>query len=176
MVTVFELPSVFAGNDDTIYRTETKLLEGATSANSYHWTPSEGLSDSTILTPVAMPLKTTDYILTAIDGNGCIARDTVRIVVIVKNLLLVPNAFSPNQDGRNDLFRIIRHLNIKKLIEFKVFNRWGQLLWETTDINAGWDGTYKGEPQPVEVYQYYIKALNWDGEYIIKKDNLSLVR
>jgi gliding motility-associated-like protein len=175
-ITVYQLPVVNAGDDDTIYRTETTVLAGSGTGIDFYWSPAAGLDDSTSRTPVASPLHTTDYVLTVIDGNNCIARDTVQVFVIVKNLLLVPNAFSPNRDGRNDIFRIIRHLNVMKLLEFRVFNRWGQLMWETNDLNAGWDGTFKGEPQPVEVYQFYIKAINWDSEYMIEKGNVTLVR
>lgn len=175
-ITVFALPEVNAGPDDTIYRGETIILSGYTSTTQYYWSPATALNDSTLLTPTAGPHQSIRYILTAIDENNCIAQDTVIITVEVKNLLLVPSAFSPNGDGRNDLFRILRHLNIARLLEFRVFNRWGQLLWETNDLNAGWDGTYKGAPQPAEVYQYYIKALNWDGQYVIEKGNVTLLR
>jgi gliding motility-associated-like protein len=175
-ITVYTLPAVNAGPDDTTFRTEPITLFGSGTAADYYWSPGYWLSDSTSLTPSASPIFTTHYVLTMIDGNNCINRDTMQLFIIVRNLVVVPNAFTPNRDGHNDVFRIIRHLNIRALVGFRIFNRWGQLVFETTDLNAGWDGTFKGEPQPMEVYQYFVKALNWDGEYIIEKGNVTLVR
>jgi gliding motility-associated-like protein len=175
-VTVFTLPAVNAGEDDTIFRTESVTLNGSGSAADHYWTPGFWLSDSTLKTPSASPIFTTDYVLTMIDGNNCINRDTMNLFVIVRNLIVLPNAFSPNRDGHNDVFRIIRHLNVQALVGFRIFNRWGQMVFETNDINAGWDGTFRGEPQPMEVYQYVVKAMNWDGEYMIEKGNVTLVR
>ncbi len=174
-VEVFQLPFVNAGIDDTIYRSESTVLNGS-AGYDFFWTPGISLSDSTSRAPTASPLNTTDYILTVTDFNGCVNRDTVQIFVIVRTLLVVPTAFSPNNDGRNDRFRIIRALNIAKLEGLRVFNRWGQLVWETNDLNGWWDGTFKGEPAPAEVYTYYAKAITYDGEFIIEKGNLTLVR
>jgi gliding motility-associated-like protein len=175
-ITVYTLPTVNAGEDDTIFRTETTTLTGIGNGVEFYWSPPFWLSDSASRTPTASPINTTNYILTMVDGNNCKARDTVQIFVIVRNLIVIPNAFTPNRDGHNDVFRIIRHLNVRALVGFKIFNRWGQLVFETNDIEAGWDGTFKGEPQPMEVYQYFVKALNWDGEYILEKGNVTLVR
>ena len=90
--------------------------------------------------------------------------------------MLVPNAFSPNDDGHNDIFRIIRYLNVEELLDFKVFNRWGQLIFETNDLRQGWDGTFKDVPQELGVYAYVIRVLNRDGEKITKGGNVTLVR
>lgn len=72
------------------------------------------------------------------------------------NTLLIPNAFTPNNDGYNDVFKIDNFTD-QKLIEFKVFNRWGTILFQTTDPNVGWDGTYRGRQQPLGVYGYVIR-------------------
>jgi gliding motility-associated-like protein len=96
--------------------------------------------------------------------------------VEVVNLIEIPTAFSPNYDGVNDIYRILKTLNIQEIDFFKIFNRWGQVVFETNDIRQGWDGTVYGEPQDMGVYAYIIKALNRDGETIVKDGSVTLVR
>jgi gliding motility-associated-like protein len=90
------------------------------------------------------------------------------------NFLYVPNIFSPNMDGKNDVF-YVRSRNIAEL-EFLVFNRWGELVFETNDMNTGWNGMYKGKSCDPDVFTYYIKALFEDGTEQIKKGSITLVR
>ena len=174
-ITVFDLPVAYAGVDDTVYRADSTLLIGS-GGLEYLWQPSYGLRDSTSNTVYARPFFTTEYILQVSDENNCKDTDTVTVFVDATTLLLLPTAFSPNNDGVNDVFRILRALNIYKLLEFRVFNRWGVMVFETNDIRTGWDGTFKGEPQPVEVYQFFARATTYDGEIIIEKGNVTLVR
>jgi gliding motility-associated-like protein len=115
-------------------------------------------------------------VLTSVSEYNCVNSDSVTIFVEVVNLLVVPNAFSPNNDGHNDLFRILRTLNVEQLLEFKVFNRWGQLIFETNDIRQGWDGTFNGVTQELGVYAFVIQVLNRDGEKIVKGGNVTLVK
>lgn len=175
-VTVRPLPVVYAGVDDSMIRDEFIYLNGNADGVTNFWTPSAGLEDSASFTTRASPFNTTDYVLNSISEYGCIARDSVRIFVEVVNLMLVPNAFSPNDDGHNDIFRIIRYLNVEELLDFKVFNRWGQLIFETNDLRQGWDGTFQDVPQELGVYAYVIRVLNRDGEKITKGGNVTLVR
>jgi len=175
-VTIRPLPAAYAGIDDSMIRDEFVFLNGSANGITNLWTPSAGLEDSTSLTTRASPFNTTNYRLTAVSEYGCVKTDTVTIFVEVVNLLVVPTAFSPNNDGTNDLFRILRVLNVQQLLDFKVFNRWGQLLFETTDLNQGWDGTYNGVTQELGVYAYVIRVLNRDGEKIVKGGNVTLVK
>jgi gliding motility-associated-like protein len=89
--------------------------------------------------------------------------------------LLIPNAFSPNGDGQNDIFRIA-NITDEKLIDFKVFNRWGTILFRTTDPKQGWDGTNKGQAQPVGVYGYVIRIGYPDGYVETYKGTVTLIR
>lgn len=175
-VTIRPLPDVYAGVDDSMIRDESVLLSGTATGVTSFWTPSAGLEDSASLTTRASPLNTTNYVLNTVSEYNCLASDTVTIFVEVVNLLVVPSAFSPNNDGTNDLFRILRVLNVQELLDFKVFNRWGQLLFETTDIHRGWDGTFNGVTQELGVYAYVIRVLNRDGEKIVKGGNVTLVK
>lgn len=89
--------------------------------------------------------------------------------------LLVPNAFSPNSDGMNDVFRITNLAN-EKLIDFKVFNRWGTILFRSTDPKEGWDGNYKGQAQAMGVYGYVIRIGYSDGTVDTYKGTVTLLR
>lgn len=174
-IIVYPLPIAYAGIDDTIYRADSLLLI-ANGGIEYSWSPGNSLSDSTASNTYAKPFNTTSYIVTVTDVNSCKNTDTVIVFIDATTLLLLPTAFSPNQDGVNDRFRILRGLNILKLLEFKVFNRWGQLVFETNNMNAGWDGFFKGETAEIGVYQFFAKAITYDGNIIIEKGNVTLLR
>lgn len=92
-----------------------------------------------------------------------------------KKGLLIPNAFSPNGDGRNDLFEILNFDN-QTLIEFKVFNRWGTVVFKTENPKKGWDGTYKNILQPVGTYGYVIRILYPEGIEETYKGTVTLIR
>jgi gliding motility-associated-like protein len=96
--------------------------------------------------------------------------------VEVRTLILVPNAFTPNQDGLNDVFRIIRTLNIERVYDVFVFNRWGQKVFEGRNSTDFWDGTFNGQPQGLGVYVYVIRALTRDGDEITETGNVTLLR
>ena len=87
----------------------------------------------------------------------------------------MPNAFSPNGDGLND-FIGLRSRGIEELERFLIFNRWGQLIFESNDINATWDGTFKGKPQEVGVYLFYVQARKFLGGEFFVKGNITLIR
>ena len=80
------------------------------------------------------------------------------VTVIGKTVLLLPTGFSPNGDGVNDLFGIIKYLNIEKLNRFDIYDRWGEKVFTTQDINAKWDGTYNGEKLPIGAFVWYVNA------------------
>jgi gliding motility-associated-like protein len=98
----------------------------------------------------------------------------VRVVEFPEGIIDIPNAFSPNSDNSNDeLFVIgagITEMNLK------IFNRWGELVFETEDQTIGWDGTYKGEPQELDVYVYTLNAVLDTGDKVSKKGNITLLR
>lgn len=89
--------------------------------------------------------------------------------------LLIPNAFTPNNDGQNDIFKI-KNITDERLIDFKVFNRWGTILFRTTDPGAGWDGTYRGQPQSIGVYGYVIQIGYSDGYVETYKGTVTLIK
>ena len=98
------------------------------------------------------------------------------ITVISLNLLDLPTAFSPNNDGVNDVFRIARWLNVERIDEFAVYNRWGQKVFSTNNIEDGWNGTVKNEKADMGVYMWMVTGLTKDGKDILEKGNVTLLR
>jgi gliding motility-associated-like protein len=175
-VELLPLPTVNAGNDTLIYRDTPGYLNGSTDGIEYYWSPSTYLEDYQALYTKAEVPKTQAYVLFARNDFGCSNQDTVLIFVETRTILMLPTGFSPNGDGVNDVFKIVRHLNIDKLKDFSVFNRWGEMIFTTTNINEGWNGTYKNREQELGVYVWQVVALTQDAEEIVRKGNVTLVR
>jgi gliding motility-associated-like protein len=144
---------------------------------SYLWSPTTGLSCITCPDPVAQPLVNTTYSVIITDDAGCFeVTSTYDLDIRPITTIDVPTAFTPNGDGENDVI-YVNGFGIKKLIEFKIYNRWGQLLFETSDITKGWDGYYKGELQNVETYVYFASVETWlNGEILTKKGSFNIIR
>lgn len=171
------LPSVDAGPDTTIYRDTYVDLNGTTDGIQYFWNPSTWLDDPMNLTTRAEPRETQWYELFAINQWGCSNKDSVLITVDYHTEMDIPTGFSPNGDGVNDEFRIVRWLNVGKLLQFSVFNRWGQQVFSTTNIDQGWDGTVNGRSKAdMGVYVWFVRAQTADGKQIVQKGNVTLLR
>jgi len=166
-----------AGPKDTSVVLGETLLLNATGGSSYLWSPSNWLNNPNIQNPVALPQNNIQYIVTAISNPGnCIGRDTISVKVFkVDPDMYVPNAFTPNGDGNNDVLRPIL-LGMKSLRYFRVYNRWGNLLFSTSDISKGWDGTYGGKPQDPATYVWMAEGVNYKGDTKFKKGTAILIR
>jgi gliding motility-associated-like protein len=175
-VTVNLLPPVNAGSDFTMYKGVCLQMAGS-GALTYLWTPPTYLSDSSIADPLicATAIDTVTYYLLGTDGNGCESIDSVTVEIIGVPEVSVPTAFTPNGDGINDDFRIIKTHNFL-LGRLQVFNRWGQLMFESSDINEGWDGTTGGVPQPIGTFVFVIKGTDFMGVPVVKDGNVTLLR
>lgn len=168
------LPDANAGQDVTILLGDTTQLF-ATGGVSYSWFPTNGLTNPNISNPFASPQQTTTYTVTVTSLDGCTSTDTVIVNVHDEPTVYLPNAFSPNGDDHNDVLHII-HFGIFKLGSFAIYNRWGQKVFETSDINEGWDGTFEGLPQEVGVYVYFIEGAGYNGVNVSLKGNITLIR
>ena len=113
--------------------------------------------------------------LIASNSGGCADSITKDVYISPYDFVKLPSAFSPNQDGRNETFGILSAGNIE-LIEFKIFNRWGNLVFKTSDIEEAWDGKRRGEDQNAGTYVYYVKWLKSSGEVNEIKGNMTLLR
>ena len=140
---------------------------------NYNWVPASGLSCANCPNPSASPAVTTTYTLTVSSDSGCSASTTITIEVSC-GTVFVPEAFSPNGDGQND-YLYVRGDCIKD-VDFIVFDRWGNKVFETTDKSIPWNGMYKGEVMNTGSYVYSLSATMYDGSSVTKKGNVTLVR
>jgi gliding motility-associated-like protein len=155
LVTVNPTPTLNVGNDTVISPGQHILMNPSISGiiASYEWIPATYLDNPAIARPTATPVTSTTYRLTITTAEGCQASG--KITIVIYHPLKMPNAFTPNGDGRDDIFRI-PPVTIQKIQSFSVFNRWGQLIFHTMDNSAGWDGNYNGQPQPMGTYVWLI--------------------
>ncbi|MBL4654665.1 MAG: gliding motility-associated C-terminal domain-containing protein [Bacteroidia bacterium] len=173
-VDYYFLPSTDAGKDTIINLGESGQLRGV-GADIYLWSPAELLNTANIADPIATPIDSITYFyLLGTTNEGCEKWDTV-LVNAKSPQIVIPTAFSPNGDKNNDEIYLIP-LNITKLIELKIYNRWGQVVFETNDLTQGWDGNFKGEPQEIGTYAYYYIAETVTGQKKTGKGNIALLR
>ncbi len=167
---------VDAGEEVTIYPGESVNLIAEGNCSFFNWFPPSGLSSTAVMNPVASPTVTTKYVVTAQTENGCPTSDSVIVKVSTESLLDLPNAFSPGSGTSvNDLLQLKKR-GIVTLNSWKMFNRWGELVFSTEDIDAGWDGRYNGKPQPLGVYVYFLEATTSAGKKFYKQGNVTLIR
>ncbi len=139
------------------------------------WTPTAEFPGQTNVSQTFVIVKDEMYTVVGRSADGCM--DTASILINIKATdtdFYIPNAFSPNNDGKNDLFMI--YGSAIKNIELRVFNQWGELLYETYDKSKGWDGTFKGRMQPVGPYPFGVKVTFLDGKVISKRGSVNLIR
>jgi len=171
--TVKPSPVATASNDTSIIIGAPVQLN-ASGGVSYQWVPSTYLNYSNISNPVSTPLNNISYVVIVSDTNGCSAKDTVNIIVDGSTDLFVPTAFAPDGNQLNQIL-YVRGKGIKD-IEFVIYDRWGEKVFETNDIKQGWDGTFKGAKLSTAVFVYYVKATYFSGENIEKKGDVTLIR
>jgi gliding motility-associated-like protein len=147
----------------------------ATGAVRYTWTDGVSVIDRTASRISVAPAATTVYTVWGTGSNGCVSEDSIQVNVAKGGLNgLVPDAFTPNNDGKNDCFGV-KTWGYSKDFKFSVFNRWGVLMFETTDPNRCWDGTYKGVQQKSDTYVYQINATTLCGS-VSQKGTVVLIR
>ena len=156
----------------------TVTLFGSPSGlSSYQWTPETGLNAPTNQQTEAIIDEDIIYTLTVSDGI-CTREDTVEIkvfeIICEDPFVFIPNAFSPNGDGYNDVL-YVRGLYIEKVI-FRIFDRWGEMVFESQDVSQGWDGVFRDSPLQPDVYDYYLDVTCIGGLKSIVKGNVTLMR
>lgn len=164
---------IYLEDSVTLYPGENYPIQLQTNCQHFFWTPSGGLSGKYLSNPTASPEISTKYVVTGRTEWGCVTKDSISINIADDAVLNIPNAFAPG--SVNSTFRVARR-GIAHLITFRIYDRWGVVVYEGKDIDAGWDGTYKGVPQPIGVYVYEITAQTVKGKIINKTGNLTLLR
>ena len=174
-VTVLQPQQVFAGNDTIILLNQSVNLNATGVVNgTYTWTPPVDLTCTTCPNPTATPEETITYTIIASDTNGCRTTDNITIIVDFDNVIFVPNIFSPNGDGANDIL-FVRGKGVAQL-KFFVYDRWGEKVFETTSLDIGWDGTFRGKDMNKAVFVYYLEATFIDGKEVTQKGDITLIK
>jgi gliding motility-associated-like protein len=173
-ITVNPYPIANACCAATIHIGESASLNGF-GGGTYVWSPAGSVSCPTCQSTEASPLTTTTFLLTVTGPGGCISTDTVTVTVdAVCGEVFVANVFSPNGDNVNDVLHVLG--NCISILDFTVYDRWGKIIFETTDKKIGWDGTYNGSEVNEGVYMYILKATLYNRQTVEKKGNVTVIR
>lgn len=174
-VDVLPKPVVNAWPDTAVYRYEPVNIYADGDGVSFEWWPSTDIADPNSNNTIIYPSETDSYIVTATGENGCTNTDTISIVVWFRcNRFGIPNAFTPNNDGLNDAFRIVS-FGDDAIENFSIYNRWGEVVFNTADITMAWDGNSLGKPQETGVYMYLIN-LYCEGQQQTLTGTVTLLR
>ena len=184
-LTVYPIPKIDILNGDVITLMVGKTVKLNTKSSpdvtNWRWMPGNSLSCTTCPEPNANPTQNIIYTVLASNDGNCIARDQVTINLICDNAnIYIPNTFSPNDDGTNDIF-YARGTGLYTIKTIRIFNRWGQLLFEKTNVNPnnpsqGWNGTHNGIKVQPDVYVYVMEAVCDNNTIVPIKGNVTLLR
>jgi len=176
-VIVNPLPYILVNEDTTINVGGSVQLEAQTLFGAI-WDPTQFLSCYDCNDPIASPIVPTTYCATVVNGFGCVASDCITINIdTLCNEIFLPNVFNPAAGGHtaNDCFRIFGADCITQM-SLTIYNRWGEKVYESSDKNACWDGTFRGQDQNTGVFIYYLNARTVYGETINRQGNVTLLR
>jgi gliding motility-associated-like protein len=173
LITVNPGPNLIVSRDTSICAGGSVQLF-VSGGNSYLWSPSAGLSNTSISDPIAKPDLTTTYTVVSKGVNGCDASEEIKVFVSSKGRVFIPNAFTPNGDGLNDCFGIHGSQGAQSF-ELAIYNRFGERVFYANDPNSCWNGIFKGNPQPSGTFVYYLKMQSACG-LVNEKGTISLLR
>ncbi len=176
---ILQLPA-----DITIELGDSAIIESSVNVSdsiSYSWSPPTDLSCPTCPITYASPTEDVLYTLTVIDSSGCIVREDILVKVDRNRNIFIPNVFSPNYDGTNDVFMIYSGNGVGEILSFTIFDRWGEQIFEAksfqpNDPAFGWDGTFKGKDMGPAVFVYLVEVAFLDGKKITYKGDVTLVK
>lgn len=182
LVTVIPEVIVNPGNDTVVVVNEPLALHASSTDSalvSFVWSPGDWLNDPLISDPVATITSAIDsitYLVTATTPQGCTGSGKIRVIVYsTLPDIFMPNAFTPNGDGKNDIYRPIL-VGMSSLDYFRIFNRWGQEVYATKQNGAGWDGTLSGRRQETGTFVYMVQGKDYTGKVHFKKGTFILIR
>lgn len=178
LVKVIPRVRAFAGNDTMIVVGQPLQLQ-ATGGARYTWSPDIGISNRSVANPIVQFGEGVDsilYTVRAYTPEGCYGDDNIMVRLLsISPDILVPSGFTPNGDGKNDILKPII-AGIKKLNSFRIYNRWGELLYSTSEAGKGWDGTYGGVEQAAGTYVYVASAINYLDQPVERRGTVVLIR
>ncbi len=171
--------NVWSDTNNVYPGTEVHVFANDSNIFNYQWYPL-GVSGGNSSNITVYPTSTQTYTVYAWDSNGCASVDSITIrvreIVCGEPYIYIPNAFSPNGDGKNDILYVYANPALVKNMHLMIFDRWGELIFETTDLNHGWDGTFKGKILDPAVFVYYLEVTCINDEKFIKKGNITLLK
>lgn len=156
-------------------RNQPARLQARNFGTEYSWSPGTGLSSTMIATPVFRYDQSLEYLITIRTSANCVTVDTQLVRVFKSIDILLPNAFTPNNDGLNDKLEFFL-IGIDQFKFLRIFNRWGQLVFETNNEKNFWTGTRNGAQQPSDVYVWVAEGIGVDGSLITRKGLVTLIR
>ncbi|PUZ27399.1 gliding motility-associated C-terminal domain-containing protein [Chitinophaga costaii] len=174
VIKVISQQEVIAGSSVPI------LVQASSDVTSVSWFPPDGLSCTDCLTPTVTPTRSGGYTITASNNYGCIDMEQVNFKLVCNGAAFLPNTFTPNGDGMNDVF-YIRGKGVRVVKSFRIFNRLGQVMFTREnfpieDPAFGWDGRYAGQPLSPDVFIYYAELICETGEKFEMKGSIMIVR
>ncbi len=168
----------FAGNDTVVVANQPLQLN-ATGGSVYQWSPAFGMTNPNIADPIitlGTEIGTLRYVVRVSVPEGCYATDDINVKVFKTGPeIFIPTAFTPNSDGRNDVLKPLA-VGMKSVEYFRIYNRWGQMLYSTSEQGQGWDGTFGGMPQASGTYVFSVSATDYLDKKIVKKGTVVLIR
>lgn len=166
-----------AGKDTIVARGQPLQLQSEWTNDrvQYAWSPATGLNNPYIPNPIAVLQKDQTFRLTLTSPEGCRSTDDINVKVYEGPEFYVPNAFTPNNDGRNDVFRVIA-AGVPKLEFFIIWNRWGQEVFRSPELPGGWDGNWQGHPSPAGTYVWMVQGVDYTGRRFSRKGTVTLIR
>lgn len=182
-IRVMSLPTVDAGPDLTLSAGSSAVIQATASPDAvrFTWTPVTGLTSPNSLNPTVTAGSDQTYTIKVANASGCTAQDQMRVIVTCgEGNIFVPNTFSPNGDGMNDVF-YVRGKGIYAIRSLRIFNRWGEMVFEKKDIvpndpNSGWNGIYKGASASADTYVYQLEVLCSNTQLLQYSGTISLIR
>lgn len=188
IITVDQPPPVIVELEDEITIdlgdsiTLIPIIQSIVGVDEYMWNNGSTLTCNDCPEPTAFPQGSTTYTLTVIDQNGCMGSDNITIRVSKRRYVFIPDAFSPNLDGVNDVFSVYTGKGVVSINSMRIFNRWGDMMYENTDIEpsslgtVGWDGRFNGRMMDTGVYIYAVEITFLDGTTLLYKGDLTLIQ
>lgn len=163
------MPSVDVANNDLVQ------LQARSFGTNYLWAPSTYLSSATVPNPTIQATAQQEYKITIGQPSGCTTVDSLLVRIHDQNKIYIPTVFSPNGDGLNDKL-YLNYVGIRQLKVFRIYNRWGKIMYETTNMNEGWDGTLYGVQQPMDSYTVIVEAVDKNGTLLRTQGTITLLR
>jgi len=174
--TITGVPDTVTINQGDVIQLGLEVKNNGAGNPSYTWTPSLGLSCSDCQAPQASPFTTIDYVVNGVTDSGCTSSTQIYITVIPQHQFYVPNAFTPNNDGVNDYWEAFGNKKTWLYVNAEVYDRWGEKIFESNDINFQWDGKYRGQYVTPGEYVYIFKVVFIDDYSVTNKGTITVIR